>query len=444
MPVHTTGSALALYDRALTQFQSYVGDPIATIEQALADAPDFLRGHVLRAMVLMTFGERRFAERARVSVASAEALLRHATDAERDLVTAARSLVDGDWADACRVLDRVLVRDPHDMLAIQTAHLIDFFRGDALNLKNRIARLLPHWSGNVPGYSYLLGMYAFGLEECNQYREAEEIGRRALALERKDAWAVHAVTHVMEMQGRIVEGIRWLLSRERDWAPDNAFAFHNYWHLALFYLDQGFHDDALALYDTRIHGAEAPDPALQLLDATALLWRLHLEGIDVADRARRLADNWAARLDTERGFYVFNDMHAMMAFVMADREAEAAQLSADLEWTVQHGRGINRSMTIDVGRPICEAIRSFGHARFDEVIAGLAAVRDIAFRFGGSHAQRDILTLTLVEAALRNGEPTIAHHYLGERLVARPGGQWGRRLLARTSSRAVARQITAA
>src|SRR5690606_7774141 len=104
----------------------------------------------------------------------------------------------------------------------------------------------------------------------------------------------------MEMQGRIEEGIAWLTSREPDWAPDNGLAYHNWWHLALFYLDSARNDEVLALFEARIHGADAPDPALQLVDATSLLWRLYLEGVDVADRADRLADNWATRLATER------------------------------------------------------------------------------------------------------------------------------------------------
>jgi tetratricopeptide (TPR) repeat protein len=423
--------ALTLYEQALAQFQRYVGDPIDTIDQALAVSPDFVLGHAFRALVLMTYGERRFTERARVSVTSAEALLSRALPRERALVAAARTLVDGDWTRGCAILDRVLVDHPRDILAIQAAHLIDFFRGDSLNLRNRIARVLPHWSASVPGYSYLLGMYAFGLEECSQYPEAEDMARRALALEPRDGWAVHAATHVMEMQGRIDDGIAWLTSREADWAPDNTFAFHNWWHLALFYLDSARHADVLALYDTRIHSADAPDPALQLVDATALLWRLYLEGVDVGDRANRVADNWAARLGTERGYYVFNDAHAMMAFAMAGREIEAEQLAADLEWTLEHATGINSIMTRDVGLPICSAIRAFGHGRYADAIAALEPVRDIAARFGGSHAQRDVLTLTLIEAALRSGQPALAHHYLGERLVAKPASHWGNRLLHR-------------
>ena len=422
--------ALTLYEQALGQLQSYVGDPISTIEEALKHAPDFVLGHAFRALALMTFTERRFAERARVSVASAESLLGRAHPRERGLVAAARSLVEGDWGGACTALDRVLVDHPRDALALQAAHLIDFFRGDSLNLRNRIARVLPAWSADVPGYSYILGMYAFGLEECNQYAEAEDTARRALAIERRDAWAVHAGAHVMEMQGRINEGIAWLVSREADWATDNGFAFHNYWHLALYYLDQGRYDEALLLCDARIHPAP-PDGALQLLDATSLLWRLWLEGVDVGSRAGAIADNWAGRLETERGFYAFNDAHAMMAFTMAGREAEAMQLMADLDWAVEHEAGINRMMTRQVGRPVCRALRAFGRGRYADAVAELEPVRDVAFRFGGSHAQRDVLTLTLIEAAIRSGQTALARHYIAERIVQKPASDWGFRLDAR-------------
>jgi tetratricopeptide (TPR) repeat protein len=408
-----------------------VGDPVATITEALKLAPDFVLGHVFRATILMTFTERRFAEQARASVASAETLLPRANAREQGLVAAARRLVDGDWGAACRDLDRVLVDYPRDAFAIQSAHLMDFFRGDALNLRNRISRVLPHWSPSVPGYSYVLGMHAFGLEECNQYPQAEEAARQALALQPKDGWAVHAGAHVMEMQGRIDEGIAWLESREADWAPDNGFAFHNYWHLALYYLDRQRYADALALYDRRVH-PEPPDFALQLLDATALLWRLHLEGVDVGRRADVLADNWAGRLEAERGFYAFNDMHAMMAFTMARRETESAQLVSDLEWTVKHGTGVNRMMTREVGLPVCLAVQAFGHARYAEAIQHLELVRDVAAHFGGSHAQRDALTLTLIEAAIRSGQSALARHFIAERTVHKPASAWGWRLLART------------
>ena len=429
-PARTTST----YEKALREYQSYSGDPIATIEESLRQSPDFIPGHLLRAALFLTMAEKRFLGEAESSVNAATALLPYANKHERLLTAAITNLVRGHWDTAAAAFEDVLVEYPRDAFAIQTAHLMDFYRGDSLNLRNRITRVLPHWDKDVPGYSYILGMHAFGLEEANEYARAEETGRRALEIEPKDGWAVHAVTHVMEMQGRIEEGIHWLQSRTNDWAPNNSFAFHNWWHLALFYLDRGMYERVLGLYDSRVHPAPS-EFVLQLVDATALLWRLHLEGAELGDRPRVLADNWASRLESEKGFYAFNDFHAMMAFVLADRNAEASQLIAQMESTVcSPSSTSNVMMTRDVGLPLGRAIRAFGEGRYQVAATLVQSVRDIAHRFGGSHAQRDVLTLTLIEAAIRSGQSKLAQHYIAERTVTRAEGEWGPRLLERATS----------
>ena len=421
--------ALAGYETALTQFQSYVGDPVATLDETLAKAPDFVAGHLFKSLFLFTLSERQLMPAAAEALGEAERRLGGATERERGLAAAARRFVDGDWEAGSRALDRVLMEQPRDALALQVGHLVDFYRGDALNLRNRVSRVLPHWDASVPGYSYVLGMHAFGLEEMNQYPEAEEAGRRALDLQPRDGWAVHAVTHVMEMQGRIGEGVAWLSSREQDWAPDNGFAFHNWWHLALFRMDGADYRGALELYDRAIH----PGPAqyvLTMVDATALLWRLHLEGVDVGARFDTLADEWQARQEADHGFYAFNDLHAMLAFAATGREAAMRQQLQRFEAAAAQP-GSNGAMSRDVGLPLARGIAAFARGRYAEALEHLEPVRDIAHRFGGSHAQRDLITLTLVEAALRARRPVPARHYLAERLVHKPASAWGRRLAAR-------------
>ncbi len=421
--------ALADYETAIGRLQGYVGDPIAALDRAIEASPDFVAGHLARALVLATFAERQFAPAIARSIADARRHAGHANERERGLLAAAQALAGGRWHEACRSLDAVLVDHPRDALALQVAHLMDFYRGDAQNLRNRVERVLPHWSRDVPGYSFVLGMHAFGLEEMNQYPEAEEVARAALAIEPKDGWAVHAATHVMEMQGRVGEGIAWLVSREPDWAPDNGFAFHNFWHLALFHLDGGAYDEALALYDRVIH----PEPAqmlLTLVDATALLWRLALEGADVASRFEEVAGEWEAKLEGEGGFYAFNDLHAALAFAATGREAAIATLERRMA-RAAGGDDTNAAMTREVGLPLVRAVAAYGRGRYDEAIELILPVRDIAHRFGGSHAQRDVLTLTLIEAARRAGRASLARHVLAERLVSKPQGRWGPRILAR-------------
>jgi hypothetical protein len=60
-------------------------------------------------------------------------------------------------------------------------------------------------------------------------------------------------------------------------------------------------------------------------------------------------------------------------------------------------------------------------------------VRNSAHRFGGSHAQRDLLDLTLIEAALRDGQPGLASALAAERAAVRPLSPLARLFLVRAA-----------
>ncbi len=421
----TSQRALEHYEEALWRFHSYFGDPVAVIDAALAEDPDFVLGHAFRATMLLMMTEQRYLPEVRASLAAAEALFGRANDRERGLVLAVRRWLAGDWRGAALAWDAVLAEHPRDPFALQAAHLSDFYLGDAVSLRDRIARVLPEWSEALPSYSYVLGMYAFGLEECNQYALAEETGRRALALEPRDPWAIHAVAHVMEMQARFDEGIHWYREREADWAPDNGFAFHNWWHNALYHLERGESAQALALYDARIY-PEPSEMSLQLLDASALLWRLQLLGTDVGGRWAALADAWEAKAADENGYYAFNDVHALMAFLGAGRDAAVECLLAELERTVE-APGINATMTREVGLPLARALIAFARGRYGEAVDALLPIRTLAHRFGGSHAQRDLLSQTLLTAAIRAGRHGLARNLANERVMHKPHSPLARR-----------------
>ena len=81
-------------------------------------------------------------------------------------------------------------------------------------LRDRVAEVLPEWKAGFPGYASVLAMYAFGLEEDGQYRRAEKTARRALALDPRHPGAIHVIAHVMEMQGRVREGLEFLAATE--------------------------------------------------------------------------------------------------------------------------------------------------------------------------------------------------------------------------------------
>ena len=156
--------------------------------------------------------------------------------------------------------------------------------------------------------------------------------------------------------------------------------------------------------------------ALNMVDASAILWRLHLGGVDVGGRWTALADNWHK---AGGGNYAFNDAHAMMAFVGAGLEAPAKTL-LEAQREAMRGSDDNAAFTRDVGHPLTLAIKAFGEGRYDEAVRLIRPIRSIAHHFGGSHAQRDVIDLTLIEAALRAGDTALARALTAERQLARP------------------------
>jgi hypothetical protein len=403
-----TEAAAAQYEAAVAELQCYRGDPVARVEAALAEAPGFAMAHALKGWLHLLGTEPGGLDTARE--AQAETARCAGTVREKGHAAALGHLVEGRWHQAGRVLEDVTIEAPRDAVGLLAGHQIDFFTGRSRMLRDRIARALPFWEAGMPGYHSVLGMLAFGLEETGDYSRAEAAGRRGVELEPRDGWSQHAVAHVMEMQNRQADGIAWMRSNDQ-WAGDSFFQVHNWWHLALYHLEAGDVAAVLGLFDAEMGGGRS-GVVLDMVDASALLWRLHLRGVDVGDRWTAVADGWADVAGA--GSYAFNDAHAVMAFVGAGRRAAAeAVLAAQRE---AMGRADdNARFTAEVGHAVARAILAFGDGDYARTVALIRPVRSIAHRFGGSHAQRDVLDLTLVEAAIRSGERTLASALAAER-----------------------------
>lgn len=430
-----TRQSVSAYDTLLELVAGYHADPITPLEAALAADPEFVSGQCVRAALGVMAAERGAEPMIRQSIAAGRALASRANDRELRHFAAAEAWLDGDFQRGADLYGRIAVDHPRDLLALQVAHVTDFYLGRQRFLRDRVAQALGQWSDRMPGYGFLLGMLAFGLEETNLFERAEDAGLRALALNRRDTWAVHAVAHVYEMTGRVDTGIDWLEGRLEDWAPNNAFAFHNFWHLALFRLERGDEAGALALFDGHIW-ARPSAVALELVDAASLLFRLFLRGVELGTRSASVADAWSD--SAHHGYYAFNDCHALMALLIDGRLSAARQLVAELERRAGED-GSNAAMTRQVGLPLGRALLAFGERRYDDVIETLLPLRLTAHEFGGSNAQRDVIDQLLGEAATRAGRAALTRALVSERRLLRPNNSWARLLELRlgTSSAAV-------
>jgi tetratricopeptide (TPR) repeat protein len=409
-------AAVEHYGVGLTNLITLTGDPLAQVKAALAIDRGLVMAHVLKSMLFALSSEQSLLAPARAALEAARAVSGGANQRELAHIAALDAWNSGRLHEAAARWERILVACPNDGLAMFAAHQSDFFMGQSSELRDRVARRLPDVESGSALEGYYLGMHAFGLEEMGDYRQAEVDGRRAVASNPRNAWAIHAVAHVMEMTHRLDEGIDWFTSRQADWSKDSFFSVHNWWHLALYHLERQQWDVVLTLYDERIRGTEST-VVLDMIDASALLWRLALQGVDVGDRWQPMAKVWEPLI--EDAWYAFNDTHAMMAFVGAGRDDLAERLLEVMTRTAQ-GDTDNAMMTRQVGLPVAQALRAMGQQQPQRAVELLSAVRPVAARAGGSHAQRDLLSQTLIVAAQRSGNRSMARALLNERLALKP------------------------
>jgi len=414
----TTANAEAArhYDDVIAAYLAFSRTTGGHLKQALRADPGFAMAHCIRGYFLLLYANPAFAAKVAQSLEAAEAAACAATERERTHVAALAAWAKGDYDGAVELWETVLVEHPLDVLALRLAHYLHFYLGGGAAMRDSLARVLPRWHETTPGFASVLGMYAFGLEETGDYAAAEEAGRQAVALNPADIWSVHAVAHVMEMQGRHREGITWIADGAEAWSACNNFAYHLWWHKALFHIEIEQCDEVLSLYDESIRADQSED-YLDMTNAAALLWRLDDAGIDVGGRWAELADKSERRIDDH--VLAFADAHYMMALV-ADGRTAAAQRLLDSMRVAATRDGSEARVFAAVGLPLCTAILAYRHGDFGSAVDLLLPIRYQVYRIGGSHAQRDVFAQLLIEAAMRGGRHWLAGALLAERSALRP------------------------
>jgi tetratricopeptide (TPR) repeat protein len=423
-----TGDAdtAASYDRAVADYWALGGDPVGTLKAAMAREPGFALGGTAVAALFLVGGFRPDHAEVRSALKAARAAARRASPREKLHLEAVETWAEGRLRDAAGVWEEILVDHPTDALALRLAQDAYFFLGASAAMRDSIARVWPEWRDGDPLKSFVLGARAFGLEETGDYAQAEAAAREALRQNPGDAWAAHALAHVFEMTSRVEEGVAFLTSSRADWAAAHFMAGHNGWHLALYLIELGRFDEVLAGFDRHMLPKLKDDATLDRVDAASLLWRLELEGVDVGDRWAPVRKAWGAHLHDH--VLAFNDLH--LALAAAGDRALAGMLRESLDAYAQEGEGDTAEVMAAVGRPLIDAMLEFGQEDYAEAIERLLPLRYDVWRIGGSHAQRDVVDLTLISAAERAGERKLARALLAERMALRPTARWRARYAA--------------
>lgn len=425
------GTRTTTYDRLVEAFLAHGRETPALLQQLIDEQPGWARVHAAKAMMLTLLARAELQGAARESAAKAVTLLpADASRGERSFVEAASALVHGAWWAAIDNLELAFSCDSADSLSAKMCHALRFMLGDKPGMLRSIERMLDRLPGGHPHRGFLAGCHAFALEENGHYEAAEHVGRKAVALESRDAWGLHAVSHVHEMTGRYKEGIAWIENGEAGFRHCNNFGGHLFWHLALFKLETGAAPEALDLYDSRVR-AEQTDDFRDIANGASLLMRLELDGHSVGERWDELADKAEARL-ADRS-YVFADLHYMLALIGAGRRESAATLARSMAKVFP--RNAAQTLVAErAGAAIAEGLVHFAEGDMGAALERLMSVRKQRVMIGGSDAQRDVFEQVLVEAALRAGEDDVARALLTERLEQRGRNTFAETRLARLTA----------
>ena len=424
---HSTTNAAAVghYTRALHIVLSHRPGGLAALDEALALEPGFVAAYALKGFGLVLLARPELDGAARMAAQEARRALHAApthVPSEAILVAALDDAVAGRLLSAADRLEAGLWDEPRNVLFLKLAHALRFMAGDAGGMLQATSWAVRSRHPDDAGSGYVMGCHAFALEEHGRFGEAEAWAESALALAPDDAWALHAVSHIDEMRGRVTKGIRRLESTRPLWSGCNNFQFHMAWHLALFHLEAGSHDEALALYDETIR-REQTDDYRDVANATSLLWRLRDRGVAVGDRWDELAA--IARRRAPETTLAFASLHHLLALV-AKRDHEAVETLL-LAWRAKAERANDdqsRSARL-VAVALAEAMAGMEPEGTD--YAELARRLQL---LGGSNAQREVFLIALNERARAAGDATATEAIRGLRRAGRSFATTAKRPLA--------------
>ncbi|MBD2446227.1 tetratricopeptide repeat protein [Nostoc sp. FACHB-152] len=375
--------AIAAINQFIDQSLSYGKDAETVILKGVKADPGCAMVYAYAAAYYLTQENAQAWKQVRPLLKAAQCNLVGITKRERLYIQAIAAWAMGAIDQAIALHEEIARNYPRDLISVQQGQYHYFYLGDKERLLNIAQQVLRANQEN----HYLYGMVAFGLEQCHQLEKAEAMGRKATAINRRDPWAHHAVAHVMETQGRVDEGIAWMESLADTWENCNSMLYtHNWWHIALYYLERGDAQKVLSLYDTHVWGKARKESPKDQVGAIALLLRLELRGVDVGDRWQNLSDYLYARIDEHA--LPFQDLHYIYALARARKSDWVNQMQRSMQ---NHALMVNpylRQNWLEIAIPAARGMVAHAQGDYSTAKFQLKTVLPLLHRIGGSHAQR--------------------------------------------------------
>ncbi len=387
--------------------------------RVIENEPGFAMAHAAKSIFSMMMGRRELVQAARDANLQAQKALADggATQREQFWCQAADAWCCGSPKTAIARMEDALALNPADTMSMKVSHAIRFIMGDNHGMRGSVEAVIQAHDNDHALRGYALGCLSFAEEETGSYELAERTGLEALQFAPDDAWGLHAVAHVYDMTRRTEQGITLIEQNVGAWNHCNNFRFHVWWHKALLHLDQGDVAHVLEIYDQKIRH-EKTDDYRDFSNASSLLMRLELEGVNVGNRWVELAE--LAETRSNDGCLVFADLHYMLALMGDNRTGAIERMTARVARDATDTSEVAAVMK-DPGQTAASGLAAFGDAQYALAFDQLRAAQPQFQSMGGSHAQRDVFERLTIEAALRAGKLCEAESLISARTCLRNG-----------------------
>ncbi|MHC5747936.1 MAG: tetratricopeptide repeat protein [Nostoc sp.] len=395
--VVTTDSAqaIAAINRFIDQALCYGQDAETAIFQAIEADPTCALAHAYAAAYYLTQENSKAWQQVQPYLQVAQRNLAKITDREKLYVQAILAWANQEIDLAIGFHEEITNKFPRDLISVQQGQYHYFYTGNKEKLLKIAQKVLP----SNPQQDYLYGMVAFGLEQCHLLKAAEKMARQAIALNRYDPWAHHALAHVMETQGRVNEGIAWMESFADTWENCNSMLYsHNWWHIALYYLEQENYQKVVSLYDTQIWERANKQSPKDQVGAISLLLRLELRGVNVGNRWQSIIPYLYSRIDEHA--LAFQDLHYVYALAKAGHTGWVNQMLQSMQY---HALSINPFLQrswLEVAIPAARGMVAHAKGDFNTAVTELKLVLPRLHEIGGSHAQQVLFEQIYHDAVL--------------------------------------------
>jgi hypothetical protein len=370
---------------------------VQAFEQSIVADPDFALAHAGHARAL--FVESRIPE-FKAAAAKARAYLPKLPARERDNAEVALLASEGASPKAYALGQEHLKQFPRDAMVLApfcgVFGLIGFSgrKGREQELRDLMDELAPHY-GEEP---WFMVQHAFAQVETGDTEIARNTVERAMALDPDSGFGAHVKAHVHYEAGEKEDGLKFLQQWLPGYAREALLHCHLNWHVALWQLELGQHEDAMRTYLKNVHPGGAWGPPINVFtDAASFLWRAELAG------AKRETERWyEVKEYGDKNFpaagLAFADVHRALAYAATADEIALETLLGELRDRQEAGRLLAGPIALH----LAEAFGAFAKQDFQKAVALIAPHMLEHERIGGSRAQRRLIDLTLAAARAVN------------------------------------------